>query len=99
MEKEEFFDMNELKRIFHEEELFISLDIYDPISKCNTNIIENKSVNLSNFPNNMESIGKKYWCEKKIKKYLDEKVKYEYTLSIKLEKKGVFQMSETFSHL
>ena len=99
MEKEEFFDMNELKRIFREEELFISLDIVDKSCNNKINIIENKSVRLIHFPNTLQEIGKMYSCEKKIRKYIDKGISCEFTLKIKLEKKGVFEYSSSFQSI
>lgn len=91
METMYFFEMDELVRLFGDNELFLSLDILDFTNNVTVNIIENKSVKTSKFYNTLEEIGKKYSCEKKINKYL--KYQCEFTLKIKLEKKGVFEMS------
>ena len=95
MDKEYFFDIDELHKIFKESELFVSLDVLDLDEGCNTNIFENKSVKLKNFPNTLEDMGKKFWCERKIKKYLSGKGNYSYTYKIKLEKNGIFEYSIT----
>ena len=97
MENVEIFEFDELKHLFGENEMFLSLDIRDVKEGFVTNIIENKSVYVKNIPNTFEEIGKKYWCENKIKKFLkeDRKYNYEFISKLKLEKKGVFEFSVT----
>jgi len=99
MEKELFFEMDELEKLFAKEELFISLDIFDKSCNNKINIIENKTVRLIHFPNTLQEIGKMYSCEKKIRKYIDKGISCEFTLKIKLEKKGVFEYSSSFQSI
>jgi len=100
MEKEEFFDMNELK-LFQSEELYLSVDIYDNVNSYNTNILENKLVKLSKFPNTLEQVGKKYSCEKKIMKFIsgEKKGSFEYKMKVKHEKNGVLELSVVLKNL
>jgi len=89
----EFFEMDELNKIFNNQELFISLDVLDKTNGFETNIFENKSIKLDKFPNTLHQIGKKYSCEKKIMKLKRDNCDFIY--KIKFEKKGVFEMSVT----
>jgi len=91
MEKIEFFEIKELEYFYKNEEIFLSLDVLDLTNGITKNIIENKSVKVSKFPNTLEEIGKKYYCENKIIKYINGE--YEFTLTTFFEKKGVFQYS------
>lgn len=97
MEKIEIFEIDELNRMFGKSELFLSFDIKDIVNGYTTNIIENKSVYVDKISNTIEEIGKKYWCENKIRKFLkdDKKLNYEFIAKLKMEKKGVFEYSIT----
>lgn len=96
MEKIEFFDIPELVQFsIGTKEMFLSLDVYSSMGGYSTNIIENKSVCLKDFPNTLEAIGKRYSCEKKIAKFIRDDTKF--TLKVKHEKKGVFEFSVTIN--
>lgn len=90
MEKEPFFDINDLL-LFQSDEFLLSLDVFDTGNGINANIIEYKKVKLSKFPNTLEEIRKKFSCEKKINKFLV--TKSEFTAKIKLDKKDVLELS------
>ncbi len=99
IEIEEFFDRKEIINIFKEDEIFLSFDINQLRGGAKINIFENKSASPSTFPNTLIDIGKKYSCEKKIRKYTPYSIvkDYEFSLKIKMDKKGVFEYSSTLS--